>query len=207
MQWWVWSLGGVAAFCFGWRSICKKTSLPWPYWMAWFLENPYMKVFCHPQRIARRVRVQPGMKVLDIGCGAGRISLPLAAEAKDRGKLVGIDMQSGMLRLFRKQIERLQYQSIELRQANFQTVALEDRDFDRVVLVTVLGEIPEHGAVLAKIKNHMKPGGLLSITEVLPDPCYCPHPYVRQQAEAQGFVWVETFRGPLSYTINLMKPT
>ncbi|MBV7335912.1 class I SAM-dependent methyltransferase [Chloroflexi bacterium TSY] len=42
--------------------------------------------------------------------------------------------------------------------------------FDRAVLVTILGEIPDRRAALAAIFDALKPGGTLTITGVLLDP-------------------------------------
>ena len=45
-------------------------------------------------------------------------------------------------------------------------------NFDRALLVTVLGEIPDRDAALRAIFDALKPGGILSITEILRDPHY-----------------------------------
>ncbi|HKC74769.1 MAG TPA: class I SAM-dependent methyltransferase, partial [Chloroflexota bacterium] len=43
-----------------------------------------------------------GGSVLDVGCGAGAASLPLAARA---GHLIGVDPSAEMLRAFRRRVE------------------------------------------------------------------------------------------------------
>jgi ubiquinone/menaquinone biosynthesis C-methylase UbiE len=165
-----------------------------------------MKVFCHPDVIARRVRVKPGMKVLEIGCGAGRITIPMAKLCRDRVYILGLDLQKGMLAIFSRRLAKLGLKSINLQQEDFTRSHLQEKEFDRAVMVTVLGEMPDHPQVLNKIKEHLKPGGILSITEVIPDPCYLSQSYIKKHGEQAGFVWIESFEGPLSYTINLMKP-
>ena len=52
-----------------------------------------MLVFCHPEEITRRVSVADSDKVLDIGCGAGRISIPVAKRLSKKGSLLGVDFK------------------------------------------------------------------------------------------------------------------
>jgi len=73
-------------------------------------------------------------------------------------------------------------------------------------LVTVLGEIPDQQAALAEIFDSLKPGGLLSITEVIADPDFQRREHVRQLAEAVGLVEQAFFGNSISYTIDFKKP-
>jgi ubiquinone/menaquinone biosynthesis C-methylase UbiE len=78
--------------------------------------------------------------------------------------------------------------------------------FDRAIMVTVLGEIPDRSAALSEIFQALKPGGILSITEVLPDPHYQRRSMVKELAADVGFRVEEAFRGMRAYTLNLHKP-
>jgi hypothetical protein len=53
----------------------------------------------------------------------------------------------------------------------------------------------------------LRPGGVLSITEVLPDPHYQRVARVRSLAAEAGFRELALFPGWLSYTLNVGKPT
>ena len=44
--------------------------------------------------------------------------------------------------------------------------------YDAAIMVTVLGELPDAPRALKEIHACLKPGGLLSITEVIPDPAF-----------------------------------
>ena len=79
-------------------------------------------------------------------------------------------------------------------------------EFDVAFLVTVLGEVPDRLATLREIHGALRVGGVLSITEVLPDPHYQPIGRVRGLVQTAGFRGVsELFSGPLSYTLNVAK--
>ncbi len=78
--------------------------------------------------------------------------------------------------------------------------------YDRTLLVTVLGEIPDRQGALAEIFASLKPGGVLSITEVIADPDFQRREHVRRLAQAVGFVEQAFFGNAISYTIHFRKP-
>ena len=58
----------------GWRRFSRRRFVPCPAWLAWMveLENPLARenrAAC----IVARLGLEPGMKVLDAGCGPGRL--------------------------------------------------------------------------------------------------------------------------------------
>ena len=77
--------------------------------------------------------------------------------------------------------------------------------FDRAFLVTVLGEIVDRPAALVEIYGALKPGGVLSITEVIPDPHYQSRKRVRELAEASGFHLEETMGPWWAFTMNFRR--
>jgi ubiquinone/menaquinone biosynthesis C-methylase UbiE len=83
---------------------------------------------------------------------------------------------------------------------------LPENRFDRALLVTVLGEIPDRRAGLEEIAASLKPGGVLSITEMMPDPHYQSIRTIRQLAHSAGLVESRVFGNKMVYTINFRKP-
>jgi len=83
---------------------------------------------------------------------------------------------------------------------------LPENRFDRALLVTVLGEIPNRRAGLSEIAASLKPGGILSITEMMPDPHYQTIHSVRLLAHSAGLLETRVFGNKLVYTINFRKP-
>jgi hypothetical protein len=72
--------------------------------------------------------------------------------------------------------------------------------------VTVLGEIPEQKTALAEIFDSLKPGGVLSVTELIPDPHYQSRNTVRRLVLGAGFVEEHCFGNWLAFTLNFVKP-
>src|SRR5260370_14343785 len=79
--------------------------------------------------------------------------------------------------------------------------------FDRSLLVTVLGEIPDREAALREIFDALKPGGILSVTEVIFDPQFQSRPTVVRLARSAGFREKACHGNRIAFTFNFEKPT
>jgi predicted methyltransferase len=73
-------------------------------------------------------------------------------------------------------------------------------------LVTTLGEIPDRAAAISQCFRVLKPGGILSISEMLPDPHYQSQATVKRLAEAVGFKLQSIQGGVCLFTANFVKP-
>jgi ubiquinone/menaquinone biosynthesis C-methylase UbiE len=82
---------------------------------------------------------------------------------------------------------------------------LEMACYDRAMLVTVLGEIPEQEAALQEIYQALKPGGILSVTEVIFDPHFQSRESVQRVAGRVGFREAGFFGKRLAYTMHFEK--
>jgi ubiquinone/menaquinone biosynthesis C-methylase UbiE len=76
---------------------------------------------------------------------------------------------------------------------------------DRVILAAVLGEIPDRDSALREVAGLLRPGGMLSITELVFDPHYQPRATVLELAQAAGFREMAFFGSRLAYTLNLTR--
>lgn len=190
-----------------WRGSKRHSPLPCPSWLGWIVErdNPLFKVNS-AREIIPHLHLQAGMKVLDLGCGPGRLTIPIAKLVGPSGRVTAFDLQEQMLRRVRKKAEREKLANIEFIPGAVGEGKLGKDRFERVLLVTVLGEIPEKQAALHEIFACLKPGGLLSITEVIADPHFLTRRKVRQVVGAAGLQETEFFGNRVSYTINWQKP-
>lgn len=189
-----------------WRLASRRESLPCPSWLGWMVEldNPFTKTN-RAHVIIGHLGLQPGMKVLDAGCGPGRLAIPAAEAVGPQGEVVAVDIQPGMLDRAREKAQAANLDNIEFRQTGLGEGKLEQAKYDRALLVTVLGEIPDQEAVLKEIFDALKPDGILSITEVIFDPHFQTRGAVLKVAGAAGFQERAFFGNSIAYTMHFAK--
>lgn len=191
----------------GWRFASRRRLLPCPHWLSVLLENPYFNAVASAETILDRLGVAPGMKVVDVGCGPGRVTVPAARRVGPTGSVTALDIQPEMLRRLQEKVEAAGLSNVLPVQAGAGTGALETGAFDAALLVTVLGEIPDQKAALREIFGALRPGGVLSVTEVLPDPHYQLRSHVRSLAIEAGFEEKRSFSDGVAYTLHFARPT
>jgi SAM-dependent methyltransferase len=197
----------LLAVAAGWRLASRRTTLPCPFWLAWLVEaeNPFAKDY-NSRSILERLDLQPGMRVVDAGCGPGRVTIPLARAVGTEGMVVAIDLQPRMLQRAKKKAEAAGLTNIRFEQASIEGGVLESNLYDRVLLVTVLGEIPDRRAALREIYRALKPGGILSVTEIVFDPHFQSRTSILKLASGVGFRQKAFFGNRFVFTLHLEKP-
>ena len=68
-----------------------------PWWLGPLLASPVRRLFYNPENLVSPY-VDKGITVLDIGCGMGFFSLPLARLVGSTGKVVCVDLQEKMIK-------------------------------------------------------------------------------------------------------------
>lgn len=192
---------------FTWRFASRRHTIPCPFWLRWLVEldNPFTKSN-RAKIIIQQLDIHPGMHVLDIGCGPGRLTIPLAESVGPDGKVIAIDIQSEMLQRAKNKAMARNLKNIDFIQAKVGEGKLELSQSERAVLVTVLGEIPDREAALKEIFNALKPGGILCVTEVIFDPHFQRRETVLKLANKVGFREKKFFGNWAAYSLYLEKP-
>lgn len=190
-----------------WRFASHRHSIPCPTWLSWLVEldNPFTKIN-RAAVIVEHMDLKSGMSVLDVGCGPGRLTIPVAKQVGNAGKVVAVDIQAGMLARAKKKSQTENLSNIEFLLAGIGEGKLVREHFDRALLVTVLGEIPEKRAAMKEIFNTLIPGGILSVTEIIFDPHFQTKNTVTRLASEVGFRKKCFFGNSISYTLNFEKP-
>ena len=199
--------GALLAVFAVWRLASRRRSLPCPVWLRWMVEldNPFTRTN-RAAEIVSHLTLEPGMTVLDAGCGPGRLTIPLARALGPKGRVVALDLQQGMLDRVRAKAACEGLENITCVLAGLGEGRLDCGLFDRALLVTVIGEIPDREAALKEIWESLKPGGLLSVTEVIFDPHFQRQSTITHLARAAGFREKSLFGNAIAYTMHLEKP-
>ena len=183
---------------------------PYPVWLSGLLDNPLTEALSGITTVIDRAGVTGGMRVLDAGSGPGRLTIPLARCVGASGEVVALDVQQGMLEKVRRRAAKYGLNNIRTLRAALESKAevpeLGAADFDCALLVTVLGEVPDREAAMRALYSALKPGGLLSVTELIIDPDYQSRTQVRNLGQRAGFEIERSYGTALAFTQNLRKP-
>src|ERR1700732_3671435 len=113
----LWIVVGIIAvfvlFSFGWRWASRIWSLPSPSVTAWRFDNPLIRGLT--RTTLDRLGLRPGLRILEIGPGPGRLLIPAAQRVLPGGEAVGIDIQPGM-------IERLKLKAAKVGMTNLTAI-------------------------------------------------------------------------------------
>lgn len=188
-----------------WRYGARKAHAPCPSWLAWTLapgksERPFGRA-----RAIDELALQPGMRVADVGCGPGLLTVPIARGVGPQGEVVALDMQLKMLELMGKRVANAGLLNVSPLLSGAGDGNLPKGYFDRAVLATVLGEIPDRERALREIHGALKPGGYLVVAEVIGDPHYQFKKKVVELAQRVGLRPGEITGGFFAYTMRLYK--
>ena len=106
-------------------------------------------------------RLQPGERVLDVGCGHATMTIEAAERVAPEGRVVGVDISAAMLQLARQRVAAAGLDNVELLEADAQLHAFDPGSFDAVIsrFGTMFFEDPE--AAFANLARALHPGGRL----------------------------------------------
>jgi ubiquinone/menaquinone biosynthesis C-methylase UbiE len=104
-----------------------------------------------------------GERVLDVACGTGIVARLAARSVGERGSVVAVDLNDGML-----DVARAQGAEIDWRQGDAEALPVADEAFDLVLCQQGLQFFPHRGAALAEMHRVLAPDGRLALSVMRP---------------------------------------
>jgi ubiquinone/menaquinone biosynthesis C-methylase UbiE len=131
---------------------------------AGWLSTPLRRLFQDPRRILAGL-IDPGDTVVDVGCGPGFFTLPMARMTGETGTVIAVDLQEEMLRHVRQRAEKARLAArIRTHRCSADALGLTV-EADLVLAFYMLHEVPDPAAFLAQVRAILRPGGRMLLIE------------------------------------------
>jgi SAM-dependent methyltransferase len=115
--------------------------------------------------LLRRTGVGAGMRVLDIGCGAGDVSLLAGSLVGPSGAVVGVDRSEAGLGTARRRAAAAGQSWLRFECSALDDLALAP-EFDAVIGRLILMYLPDPAATLRRLSRSLRPGGIVALQEM-----------------------------------------
>ena len=109
-------------------------------------------------------RLQPGMRLLDVGCGPGTITSGLA-RAVAPGEVVGIDVSADVIATATAHVAEVGVTNARFATANVYALPYETASFDIAHAHQVMQHLGEPVDALTEMRRVLRPGGLVAVRD------------------------------------------
>jgi ubiquinone/menaquinone biosynthesis C-methylase UbiE len=123
----------------------------------------------HRNKALEMLQIKKGETILEIGFGTGQCLIQIVERVGEKGKIFGIDISSGMLRVAAKRIDKAGLRDrVELYLGDALQMPYSSDKFDAVFLSFTLElfDTPEIPKILDEIKRVLKPQGRLGLVSM-----------------------------------------
>jgi len=111
----------------------------------------------------RLAGLQPGMRVLDVGCGPGDVSFVAARLVGSTGTVLGVDA-ADIVELARSRAAEEGLSNVRFQRSAIAEIAL-DEPVDAVIGRLILMHLPDPVGALRQLATLVRPGGLIAFSE------------------------------------------
>ena len=116
------------------------------------------------RRFFREAGISSGMKVLDIGSGAGDVALTAAELVGPAGAVVGVDVNPAILETAQARAQAAGFTNVEFVAGDARTLDLGN-DFDALTGRLVLMYMADPADALKQLATRLRPGGIVAFQE------------------------------------------
>jgi arsenite methyltransferase len=133
--------------------------------------------------------LQPGQVVLDLGSGGGIDCFLAAQQVGPEGRVIGVDMTPAMLEKANNNKAKLAATNVEFRHGQIEALPVESDTVDVIISNCVINLSPDKAAVFREAYRVLKPGGRLSVSDIVTQGHFTP----QQRTDMAG--WAACLNG------------
>ena len=149
-----------------------------------WLERPEREEEEAPSKLLKALEFKPTDVVVDLGCGSGYLTYPMARRVP-QGKVLAVDIQPEMLDLVRRRMKLLGLKNIEPIQGEEMDPKIPAGSADLILLVDVYHEFSHPYEMTQAMVKALKPGGRLVLVEYRLEDPEVPIKLVHKMSERQ----------------------
>ena len=141
------------------------------------------------ERLLIEAGIGPGMRVLDVGCGSGDVSILVAHLVGSEGEVLGIDREPAMVAAARERVESVDHAKVSCIEGDFRELGSEHGLFDAAVGRFVLMYQADPVDAVRRLTRSVRPGGVILFQEhdsTVPPVSLVPLPL---HEKMRGWIW------------------
>ena len=150
-----------------------------------WLERPEREEEERLSELVSELKLKPGQVIADVGAGSGVITMMMAHEVGETGKVLAVDIQQEMLDLLGDKIKDRNIKNVELVLGTDKSPKLEPASIDLALMVDVYHEFEFPYEMMLELSKALKPGGRIAFVEYRREDPQVPIKLVHKMTEGQ----------------------
>ena len=126
-----------------------------------------VEAFTGVSNVALFAEIPAGVRVLDLGCGAGLDALIAAQRVGSQGSVIGLDFSEAMLARARQSASEARLTNVEFRSGNAEQILLDAASIDVALVNGIFNLNPARTAIFRELARVVRPGGRVYAAELV----------------------------------------